>query len=199
MAIAHQDRARVAGRSNAFQSGDRSGVRDACDLPHLLDRVAARGCVRQRVFRRFFGRRFGQFPRRHYLPRPVRPLNTTLPIRRRTVNAASLRRAHVRTAVLLACVAWVTSVLAASPPGRYSQARKTVKDNLTGLVWQQSVDSGMYNWDDAKTYCQQLQLDGGGWRLPTCNELLTLVDPTQSSPALIDSTAFRNTPATYFW
>jgi hypothetical protein len=74
-----------------------------------------------------------------------------------------------------------------------------VKDNLTGLVWQQSVDSGMYNWDDAKTYCQQLQLDGGGWRLPTCNELLTLVDPTQSSPALIDSTAFRNTPATYFW
>jgi hypothetical protein len=98
------------------------------------------------------------------------------------------------------CVASVISTLAASPPGHYSAAQKRVKDNRTGLTWQEPVDSGTYTWDDAKKYCQELQFDGAGWRLPTCNELLTLVDPTEGSPkATIDSTAFPNTPPTYFW
>jgi hypothetical protein len=37
-----------------------------------------------------------------------------------------------------------------------------------------------------------------GWRLPTVNELLTIVDYHAASPA-IDSTAFPLTPSEFFW
>jgi hypothetical protein len=39
---------------------------------------------------------------------------------------------------------------------------------------------------------------GGGYRLPTVKELLTIVDFSKSNPA-IDSNAFPNTPAVAFW
>ncbi len=67
-----------------------------------------------------------------------------------------------------------------------------VTDNVTGLEWQDDVDSvekpwvtqenydaGNYNdtsGDTATTYCSLLGLDGGGWRLPSVEELETLVD-----------------------
>jgi hypothetical protein len=53
---------------------------------------------------------------------------------------------------------------------------------------------------DALSYCAGLGLSGGGWRLPTANELETLVDFSQSSmTASIDATFFPGTPASEFW
>jgi len=31
------------------------------------------------------------------------------------------------------------------------------------------------NWDDAKSYCENLTLTGGGWHLPTISELHNLI------------------------
>jgi hypothetical protein len=73
-----------------------------------------------------------------------------------------------------------------------------VKDNQTGLTWQQAVDANTYSSATATTYCTSVSLSGTGWRLPTRAELLTLVDPTQANPA-IDPTAFPNTPNADFW
>lgn len=81
---------------------------------------------------------------------------------------------------------------------QYSFTSHSVKDEKTGLTWQRYVDPDDYEWAEAKQYCMQLGLDGGGWRLPTVKELLTLVDPTRADPA-IDPKVFPLTPDRNFW
>ncbi|HTM46908.1 MAG TPA: hypothetical protein VL137_18255, partial [Polyangiaceae bacterium] len=44
---------------------------------------------------------------------------------------------------------------------------KTVTDLHSGLLWQQSPESQLYKFADAKAYCSGLSLAGKGWRLPT--------------------------------
>lgn len=53
----------------------------------------------------------------------------------------------------------------------------TVNDKMTGLIWQHRDDGQERNWNDAISWCQNLQLAGKiGWRLPDINELRSLVD-----------------------
>ena len=76
----------------------------------------------------------------------------------------------------------------------------TVKDNVTGLIWQKAVPATQaFNWTDAQNYCATLTLAGRVWHLPTRIELLSIVDFTRTSPA-IDTTAFPGTPGgKYHW
>jgi hypothetical protein len=77
----------------------------------------------------------------------------------------------------------------------------TVTDKVTGLMWQQVVDSTTtYTWAEAVAYCPTLRLaNHGDWRLPSMIELLSIVkDIGQSNPS-IDSTYFPSTPALSFW
>jgi len=60
------------------------------------------------------------------------------------------------------------------------------------------VSSASYTQPNAVSYCAGLALDGGGWRLPKVSELLTLVDPMRSAPA-VDVAAFPAAPAANFW
>ncbi|MFF3501066.1 DUF1566 domain-containing protein [Streptomyces sp. NPDC003247] len=75
---------------------------------------------------------------------------------------------------------------------------EAVRDDVTCLTWQRSVAPRAYTFEDARSYCENLGLDGGGWHLPTRIELMSLVDTTRSGPA-IDTSAFPGTPAQYFW
>jgi hypothetical protein len=43
-----------------------------------------------------------------------------------------------------------------------------------GLEWQTQPADREMTWESAKAYAQGLALDGGGWRLPTKDELLAL-------------------------
>jgi hypothetical protein len=62
---------------------------------------------------------------------------------------------------------------------------EAVLDRETGLVWEESPSASTYSWSSAITYCRHKTLGGRkGWRLPTVEELLSLVDPAQNSPAL---------------
>ena len=84
---------------------------------------------------------------------------------------------------------------------RYVTAGETVYDKRTKLTWQRTVSwSLMYTWVDARMYCAEVgtSLIGTGWRLPTADELKTIVDTTQGKPS-IDSTAFPLTPPDRFW
>jgi hypothetical protein len=118
----------------------------------------------------------------------------------RTTANVNRRRSWLRVAVLLGCVTHAAASLADAPPGRYGVSAGIVKDNRTGLSWQQNIDASSYNWANAKTYCQALTLNGSGWRLPTYTERLTLVDPTRASPnPLIDANAFPSPPLDSFW
>lgn len=48
-------------------------------------------------------------------------------------------------------------------------------DEATGLTWEVKPYSLYVTWEFATTRCEELDLDGGGWRLPTISELRTLI------------------------
>ena len=57
-----------------------------------------------------------------------------------------------------------------------------VLDNETGLVWDE-VPDGQRTWAAASDYCYSTNIAGkAGWRLPTVEELRSLVDPTAPAP-----------------
>lgn len=84
----------------------------------------------------------------------------------------------------------------------------TILDNVTNLTWQKcslgrsgpdcSIGSSTgYTWSAAKMQCENLNLSGIGWRLPTILELAQIVDFGKST-STIDSTAFPNTHSNYW-
>jgi len=76
-----------------------------------------------------------------------------------------------------------------------------VRDNVTGLEWQQATAPGIYTWQQALDYCDALSLGGrDDWRLPTINELSTLVDSSIPYPGpTINTTYFPGTVASSYW
>jgi len=108
---------------------------------------------------------------------------------------------------------------------RYTRDDTTqiVTDHTEGLQWQDDEDVGnvTFPWltqekydiceqntsdpacydtsgETAATYCAELTLDGGGWRLPTIGELMSIVDRTRKYPA-IDTSVFRNVSSKLYW
>ena len=58
-----------------------------------------------------------------------------------------------------------------------------VRDNETGLVWEQSPDPTPLLWTDALLSCASKPVGNRkGWRLPSMAELASLVDPSVASP-----------------
>jgi len=75
----------------------------------------------------------------------------------------------------------------------------TVTDNVTGLIWQQTVAPSLYAWSDAVALCPTLTLAGHtDWRLPSAIELVSIVDYGQAAPS-ISGTYFPATPSAAFW
>ena len=88
-----------------------------------------------------------------------------------------------------------------------------VLDKETGLVWEQSPDTGERTWVNALAHCYTREVGGRrgdrgdliiggrrlGWRLPTIEELASLIDPTQSNPALPSGHPFSNVQSSLYW
>lgn len=85
----------------------------------------------------------------------------------------------------------------------------TIRDNTTGLLWQkcsrgQNNDSNCsgtattINWSGALSYCTSLTLAGKTWRLPSFNEIFSLVDTTKTSSPVMN-TNFPNTIQNLYW
>jgi hypothetical protein len=75
-----------------------------------------------------------------------------------------------------------------------------VLDTRTGLVWEQSPGVQHLGWADAPDYCRGRTTGGRpDWRLPTKDELASLVDPTQADPALPDGHPFANVKSAIYW
>jgi hypothetical protein len=106
----------------------------------------------------------------------------------------------VGVAALAGALTIVIAGRASAPAGHYVITNGTVYDTKTKLTWQQVVSPSTYTQPDAVTYCAKLGLNGAKWRLPTVKELATIIDYSVPTPGpTIDSTAFPNTPAEYFW
>jgi hypothetical protein len=104
--------------------------------------------------------------------------------------------------LVVGCAAVLTlgvHVRADAPAGHFTDLGDgTVRDNLTGLVWQQNYSASSPSQPEAAAYCASQTTAGGGWRLPDAIELQTLVDDSRVSPA-IDPVAFPGTPPENFW
>ena len=75
-----------------------------------------------------------------------------------------------------------------------------VLDKETGLVWEQVPDSVHRTWVAAKTFCiTSMWGDRFGWRLPTVEELASLIDPTQPYPRLPSGNPFSNLTGGPYW
>lgn len=60
-----------------------------------------------------------------------------------------------------------------------------VRDNETGLVWEQSKDATLRTWFGAIFHCAQREVGGRkGWHLPLREQLASLVDSSNAEPAL---------------
>lgn len=85
----------------------------------------------------------------------------------------------------------------------------TVTDNLTGLIWLKNANCfGQGDWQDALNNANTLadgscglsdSSIGGNWRLPNVNELHSLIDITQSNPALPPDHPFINVHSSEYW
>jgi hypothetical protein len=101
---------------------------------------------------------------------------------------------------------WITSAVAAPPVKEDSLAGVTqnwdknlpsasrfsvlpsfnnqaVRDNNTGLVWEQTIDLTNRVWPQALAICANKTVGGtGGWRLPSVVELKSVLDTSLSAP-----------------
>lgn len=101
----------------------------------------------------------------------------------------------------------------------------TITDNLTGLMWLKDVDcgetishdpdaegSGNMFWQSALDFvaginnfthdiktCSWYSAGYTDWRIPNINELISIIDYSQSSPALTPGHPFDNIANVYFW
>ena len=78
-----------------------------------------------------------------------------------------------------------------------------VLDKETRLIWARDANlpKGMQTWQDGVNYCRnQIQLGNRkGWRLPTIEELLSIIDPSEHNSALPNGHPFVNVQGVFYW
>ncbi len=77
-----------------------------------------------------------------------------------------------------------------------------VLDKETGLVWERYPSMSFFTWENAQIHCNRLTTGGRlGWRLPTLQELASLVDPTVPSPGptLPIGHPFTSVLTSFYW
>ena len=75
---------------------------------------------------------------------------------------------------------------------------ETITDNKTGLIWMKDANylRRRKSWKEAIGACKEL---GTGWRLPTIQELLSLIDYLQFELALPQGHPFINVQSSWYW
>jgi hypothetical protein len=90
------------------------------------------------------------------------------------------------------------------PEPRFEVRQETVLDKVTGLYWLRDADvgPGTLNWQETLHYINNLEVPvperSLRWRLPTINELESLVDCSQHTPALPTAHPFENVRDVYW-
>ncbi len=82
----------------------------------------------------------------------------------------------------------------------FTKSGDIVQDQLSSLEWQDNnvTEDDVKTWKEAIEYCEELNIDGKtDWRLPSKNELVTIVDYTKYNLA-IEST-FQHTVPSAYW
>jgi hypothetical protein len=81
---------------------------------------------------------------------------------------------------------------ATEPANADAALHPTWTDPTTGLMWTKQDNGSDVDWNQASTYCSNLQLAGyKDWRLPTLEELQGIDDPSVSLQAMNDFGAVK--------
>lgn len=95
---------------------------------------------------------------------------------------------------------WSEKITKASQRFKTVFGGAAVLDKETGLVWEKSPDTTQRTWSDAVAYAYNKNVGGRkGWRLPTVEELASLVDPKRSNPALPSGHPFTKVQSDSYW
>jgi hypothetical protein len=73
----------------------------------------------------------------------------------------------------------------------------TVTDRQTNRTWEKVASTASFTWSDALGRCQNLQLAGGAWHLPSIDELTSLLN--LSGGVLLDGAAFPDEFMGWYW
>ena len=76
-----------------------------------------------------------------------------------------------------------------------------VRDNVTGLVWEKTLETTEVSWSDARAACADKDVGGRkGWRLPSIFELASLMDLSmRTGPTLPLGHPFTNVQMDVYW
>lgn len=108
----------------------------------------------------------------------------------------------VALAALLMDQAPATWAQTSPPSERFTlvMGSEAVKDNQTGLIWEQSPDLIHDTWSASVARCQTKSVGGQkGWRAPSVEELKSLIDASQTDPALPEGHPFSNIKSEIYW
>jgi hypothetical protein len=93
-----------------------------------------------------------------------------------------------------------SQILVASERFELVMGGAAVLDKETGLVWEQFPEALRRTWTAACMHCYQREVANRlGWRLPTIEELASLVNNDNSSPALPTNHPFSNVQSSGYW
>ncbi|MCX6245519.1 MAG: DUF1566 domain-containing protein [Bacteroidetes bacterium] len=109
-----------------------------------------------------------------------------------TISAGGVKYFHVRAVRTL-----VTTTFAV--PHFTDDGDDMVKDNFTGLTWQQIQSTNTMTWEEALAYSKTVSLGGKtDWRLPNVKELQSLNDPALMKPSF-NKTFFPEISSGNYW
>lgn len=98
--------------------------------------------------------------------------------------------------VIIILIILISSVLCGD--SRFHVKKDVVVDRFSKLMWQRDDDGIKKTWKEAEKYCKELRLNGyKDWRLPSIDELVSIVDKKKFSPA-IDTKVFK-CKNSYYW
>ena len=108
----------------------------------------------------------------------------------------------VALSALLMDQAPATSAQTSPPSDRFTlvMGGDAVADKKTGLLWEQSPDLIHDTWSASVARCQTKSVGGQkGWRAPSVEELKSLIDASQTDPALPEGHPFSNIKSEIYW
>ena len=105
-------------------------------------------------------------------------------------------------AALIGLALWLSAAGVATAADRFTVTMngEAVKDDKTGLVWEQSPDKVFDVWSASVARCSTKTVGGQKtWRAPTKDELATLLEPERRDPSLPEGHPFSNIRSDIFW